>query len=391
MNIIDIRNVFADRCIELIDVSPAYVYYFEEKNDDGRNALFLLEYNRKTRKERLVMNYSLDDPTYIEHIYAFDKTIVMVLENGSNSFWLIEIDKKTGGELNRRKVVCTGAFKECKPLDSEYLLIYMGPDEANAEVFRKYKEIKGCDCLCYLYNIKTNRKYLVNAAMINRAGGDNLKQITVDSRPYLLLLEPYAEESLKEHYYREQRWVSGDIRDNIWLCKTSEVEMELEDGKETVTRRCIASADIKALVRYMGMDDQKVYFRAKEFRSGMEKICSYDIAGETLSVEATLGVPKKDTFYIVEEKPFKTFEVTVGQNQTGIVGVVNSQANIAFDNSLGQFITCIEDRYCITRRTVYSEESQREFTYFYVYDAELKQYESYECHCLIKDDTLVLY
>ena len=194
MTVIDIRNVFSDRHIEIIDINPSYIYYFEEKNEEGRNELFLLEYNRKTRKERLVMNYTLDDPTYMEHIYSFDKTIVMVLENGSNSFWLIEIDKKTGGELNRRKVVCTGAFRECKPLDSEYLLIYMGPDEANAEVFSKYKEIKGCDCLCYLYNIKTNQKYLVNAAMINRIGGDNIKPITVESLPYLLLLDPFAEE-----------------------------------------------------------------------------------------------------------------------------------------------------------------------------------------------------
>ena len=391
MTVIDIRNVFSDRQIEIIDINPSYIYYFEEKNEEGRNELFLLEYNRKTRKERLVMNYTLDDPTYMEHIYSFDKTIVMVLENGSNSFWLIEIDKKTGGELNRRKVVCTGAFRECKPLDSEYLLIYMGPDEANAEVFSKYKEIKGCDCLCYLYNIKTNQKYLVNAAMINRIGGDNIKPITVESLPYLLLLDPFAEESVKEHYYSEQRWVSADIRDNIWLSKTSEVEMDIEDGKEAVTRKCIASADIKALVRYMGMDDHKVYFRAKEFRSGTEKICSYDITTEALQIEATPSGFNNDTFYMIEEKPFKMFAVTVSKNKTTVVGLINSEARIVYDNTLGQFMTCIDNRYCVTKKTVFSEESQREFTYFYLYDAHLEQYESYECNCLVKGDTLVLY
>ena len=206
-----------------------------------------------------------------------------------------------------------------------------------------------------------------------------------------MLLDPYAEESRKEHYYREQRWVSADIRDNLWLCKTSDVEIDIEDGKETVTRRCIASADIKAMVRYMGMDDQKVYFRAKEFRSGMEKICSYDIAAETLSVEATPPAPKNDSCYIVEEKPFKVFEVTIGQNKTSVHGVVNSEAHCTYDNSLGEFITCLEDRYCVTKKIVYSEESQREFVYFYLYDAQLEQFESYECRCLVKDNTMVLY
>ncbi len=391
MTVIDIRNVFSDRHIEIIDVDASYIYYFEEKNEDGRSDLYLLEYNRKTRKERLVMNYTLDDPTYIEHIYAFEKTIIMVLENGSNSFWLIEIDKKTGGELNRRKVVCTGAFKECMALDSEYLLVYMGPDEANAEVFRKYKEIKDCDCLCYLYHIKTNRKYLVNAAMITKAGCDNIKLLTMHNESYLLVLDPYAEESIKEHYYREQRWVSADIRDNIWLCKTADVESNIEEGRETIVRKCIACADIKALVRYMGMDNAKVYFRAKEFRSGTEKICSYDMTAKTLSEEITLAAPKKDTFYLVEEKPFKAFAVTMGPERTTVRGLVNSEAAISFDNSLGELVTCIESRYCVTKKTLFSEESQREFTYYYLYDAHLEQYESYECSCMVKGDTLVLY
>ncbi len=391
MTVIDIRNVFSDRHIELVDVSPSYIYYYEERNDEGRNDLFLLEYNRKTKKERLVMNYTLDDPTYVEHIYAFDKTIIMVLENGTNSFWLIEIDKKSGGEMNRRKIVCTGAFRECMALDSDHLLVYMGPDEANEEMFQKYKEIKGCDCLCYLYNIRTNRKYLVNAAMITRLGCENIKSITVNGESCLLLLDPFAEESIKEHYYREQRWVSADIRDNIWLSKTADVIRDIEEGKETVARKCLASADIKALVRYMGMDENKVYFRAKEFRSGTEKICSYDLLAGTLSVEAAPNLPKNGTFYMVEEKPFKLFAVTIGKTKTQVQGIINSKASVIFDNSLGSFMTCIENRYCVMKKTIFSEESQQEFTYFYLYDAVLDQYESYECDCRVNGDTLMLY
>ncbi len=391
MTVIDIRNIFSDRHIELVDVNPSTIYYAEEKNEEGHNNLFLLEYNRKTRKERLVTNYSLEDPTFIEHIFAFEKTLLLILENGSNSLWMIEIDKKSGGELNRRKIVCTGAFKECMALDSEHLLICMAPDEENAEVFEKYKEITGCDCLCYLYNVKTNQKYFVKAPLIARLGCDNIKLINLKGTRYLLLLDPFADESIKESYYREQRWINADIRDNIWLCKAEDIEKDIESGSEAITKKCIASADIKALVRYMGTEGGKVFFRAKEFRSGVEKICSYDIAAEALAVEATLELPKDGTIYLIEEKPFKTFSVKNGKTKTHIHGIINSEADFDFDNSLGSFMTCIESRYAITSKAVFSEQEQKEHLYYYIYDAQLDKYENYECGCRVKGDTLVLY
>ncbi len=391
MTVIDIRNIFTDRNIDLIDVNSSHVYYTEEKNEDGHNDLFILEYNRSTRKERLVTNYSLEDPTFVNHIFAFEKNILLILENGSNSMWLIEIDKKSGGELNRRKIVCTGTFRECMAIDSQHILIYMAPDQANAEVFKKYKEVTGCDCLCYLYNVKTNQKYFVKVPLIARLGCDNIKVMNIKGEKYLILLDPFAEESIKENYYREQRWINADIRDNIWMCRAEEFEAEIESGLESITKKCIASADIKALVRYMGTDGCKVFFRAKEFRSGMEKICCFDISANTLTVEANLEAPGADTIYIVEEKPFKTFIVSSGKERTSVNGAVNSQAELTYSNELGNFITCIESRYVVTNRTVFSEESQKNHTYYYIYDPMMDKYESYECNCHICGNTLVLY
>lgn len=391
MTVIDIRNIFTDRNIDLIDVNSSYVYYTEEKNEDGHKELFILEYNRSTRKERLVTNYSLEDPAFVKHIFAFEKNILLILENGSSSMWLIEIDKKSGGELNRRKIVCTGAFSACMAVDSSHILIYMAPDQANADVFKKYKEVTGCDCLCYLYNVKTNRKYFVKVPLIARLGCENIKLLSIKDEQYLILLDPFAEESVKEDYYREQRWINADIRDNIWICRAEEFENEIEAGLEGITKKCIASADIKALVRYMGTDGGRIYFRAKEFRSGMEKICCFDVSSNTLTVEANLEAPAEDTLYIVEEKPFKTFIVKHGKERTTVTGAVNSQAELSYSSDIGNFITCIESRYVVTSRTVFSEESQRGHTYYYIYDPMMDKYESYECSCRIIGNTLVLY
>ena len=392
MTVVDIRNIFSDRNIELVDVNDSCIYYAEEKNEEGHNNLFILEYNRATRRERLVTNYSLEDPTFVEHIFAFEKTIAVILENGTNSMWLIEIDKQSGTELTRRKVVCTGSFSDCMALDNEHILIYMAPDEANAEMFKKYREVTGSECFCYLYNLKTNKKFFVKNSLIAKIGCDGIKPLDVHGEKYLVLLDPFADESIKEHYYKEQRWINADIRDNIWLCNLSELENELENGCTEITKKCIASADIKALVRYIGTEGEKVYFRAKEFRTGLEKLCSYDAFTNSLDVEATLTDPQDNrTVYLIEEKPTKVFCVTKGSTKVYVKGILNSTANLSYDNSLGEFMTCIENRFVVTQRSIYSEESKSIFTYYYIYDSQLDKSESYECKCHVYGDTLVLY
>lgn len=391
MTVIDIRSIFSDRRIDLIDVNSSYIYYAEEKNEENHNDLYILEYNRKTRKERLITNYSLDDPTFIYHIFAFEKTIILVLENGSNSLWMIEIEKKSGGELKRRKIVCTGAFKDCFALDADHILIFMAPDESSAEIFEKYREVTGCDSLCYLYNVKNNQKFFVKAPIIAKIGCENIRKLSSNGESYLMLAEPFSDESIKEAYYQEQRWINADIRDNVWLCKTDELEREIESGSDSISKRCIASADIKALVRYMGINGSKIFFRAKEFRTSLEKLCSYDIETEALTVEATLEPPKDTTVYVIDENPFHTFSVKTGKTKTVVKGIVCSEADITFDNTLGTLITCIDDRYCVLKPHTDDDDNKDAPVSYCLYDPTIDQHETYECNCHIKDDTLVLY
>ena len=56
MKVVDLRNIFANCNDQLIEISDNRIYYAEEKNEEGHNSLFLLEYNRITRRERILAN-----------------------------------------------------------------------------------------------------------------------------------------------------------------------------------------------------------------------------------------------------------------------------------------------------------------------------------------------
>lgn len=389
MTVVDIRNVRGERNIEIFHTDKSHIYYSEEKNDNGKNELYIMEYDRNSRRERLITNYTLEDPTFVEHIFAFEETMILILENGKNSLWLIELSSKDGTELNRRKVVCTGSFRSCLALDEDHVLIYMGPDEANKEMFEQYRTITGCECLCYLYDLRSNVKHFVKNQLIARLGTSNIKLMNVHGIKYAVLLDPFSDEDIKRGYYEEQRWINVDIRDNIWLCTLSVLENELESDAENITKKCIASADIKALARYMGTDKDKVYFRAKEFRTGQEKICSYDVFTGALAVEADLTVPENSGInFILEERPFSIFALHDDKMTIGVKGLVGSKADLRYKASLGKFVTCIDARYIITRKNPKTPESAALCS---IYDSETHMHEEYECSCYLSGSTVVLY
>ena len=214
----------------------------------------------------------------------------------------------------------------------------------------------------------------------------------VQGKKYLVLLDPFADEEIKKGYYDEQRWINADIRDNIWLCDLEVLERELEAGVESISKKRIVTADIKALARYMGIDGDKMYFRAKEFRTGIEKICSYDVFTNSIAIEAELKAPENGkTVFIIEEKPFSVFSVTQKDYETKVKGIINSNAELSYDNKLGQFISCIDNRYVVTRNTLVDEQTGDYVTSCSIYDSVEDRSESYVCKCMLKGSTLVLY
>lgn len=71
MKVVDLRNIFANCNDQLIEISDNRIYYAEEKNEEGHNSIFLLEYNRITRRERILANYILDRPAFVPAFFQF--------------------------------------------------------------------------------------------------------------------------------------------------------------------------------------------------------------------------------------------------------------------------------------------------------------------------------
>lgn len=393
MTVVDIRSFFTLRNVELIEVNEDFIYYAEEKNEEGHNNLFLLEYNRATRRERVITHYSLEDPTFVQHIYSFANSIVLLLENGGNRVWAFRVDKETGQETVRTQLHCIGGFAGSKALDERHILIYTQSDGECADLFKEYQKVTGCNRVAYLYDIEKEEKFFIKNLRLCRRQEEDFLLFSTQEGGQVLLLEPYGDEELKQRCYRNARWIHADIRDSLWILPVEELIEGIQRGEEDFRRRPIMTADVNGMVRFTGMDSRSIYFKAKHFPTGGERICSYDKEDGTIEVLTDLEQPGEENWrYYFEKNGAKVYRLEEKEDDTVVVtGIVNSNIQTKYEKKLGELVSCVEDRFLITKKTVTDDKEHDDFEYYTIYDTVKNTEDSFECKGSVWGDTLVLY
>ena len=304
-----------------------------------------------------------------------------MLENGSSSIWVVELDRRSGMELSRRKLNFTGRFYECKAIDANNIIFTAAPDEKSKGFFKQYKALTKCDTLAYIYDIEQDKKSFIRCPLISKVGCDSLFTVKTTEGNKLIILDPWGDEETKLYYFREQRWISADIRDNIWICDLDSALLELKNGKENLTVHCVASADIKGMVRYAAITDKKLYMKATHFKSGVEKICSYDFESKKIEALAELLPCEDNETYYVENRTGQTYKLTIDEDKT-LVESMMSDFKGKYKTAFGKFVACIENRFIITN----SDNKA-----IYIIDTKSGTENKYDCKCEIYGSTLVLY
>jgi hypothetical protein len=276
MKVVDLRNIFAHCNDALIEISDHFIYYAEEKQEEGHNNLFLLEYNRDTRRERIITNYFLSNPTFVRHFFSFADDIVIVLESGESEVWILRVDKQTGEEKNLAKLSFVGNFADCNALDESHVMVYTTENEKHKRMFREYKKLTGFARVAYLYDLDDEAYYYIRDPRICGLDSTGLVTYDIEGEKQLLVLQPHGDEAEKESCYRNRRWLGDDINDNIWLCPLFDFIVSVKAGEERVPLELILSAGTCGLVRYAGADEENLYFRAKYFPTDDQRLCAFN-------------------------------------------------------------------------------------------------------------------
>ena len=141
-------------------------------------------------------------------------------------------------------------------------------------------------------------------------------------------------------------------------------------GITALNRTCLlyTSAGIEGLARYTGMDQKGVYFRARHFPTESECICRCDKATGKVEVLSQLSFDREDCYYHVDVQGCKVYRITEGEETCLVKGIVNSGVQGEYQKQLGEFVSCVEDRFLITRKVMTDSHGNYEFEYHSICD-----------------------
>ena len=391
MKVVDLRNLFGNCNDALIEISDSRIYYAEEKTEEGHHSLFLLEYNRATHRERIIANYFLTDPAFVQHFFSFPEEIVVVMESGGSEAWILRIDKQSGKEKNFDRMSFIGSFADCRALDETHMVFFTEENERDRHLFREYKKLTGFCRIAYLYDLEDRRYYYIKDPRICNADSAKLIPYDYGGECRLLVLQPHGSEEDKQSCYREMRWLGDNVNDNVWLCSLFDLIVSVKSGEERVPLELILSAGTSGLVRYAGMDDENVYFRAKYYPTGDLRLCSYSKANgkKTVAARLNLGEDEPDAFYSIDPQGCRAYRIREEEDDYEVTGVLNSSVRARYAKDLGKFVTCVDDRFLIARYILADEKDSFEFNS--IVDTRTGLQKSYECSCIVSGGTVVLY
>lgn len=391
MKVVDLRNIFSSGSDTLIEVTDEKIYYAEEKMEEGHNSLFLLEYNRVTRREKILANYILTDPAYVQHFFSFPEDIVIVMERGRSEAWVLRLNKQTGEEKNMAKVGLIGDFMDCTALDENHVIFYTGPNERHGALLKEYKRLTGFDRVVYLYDIDRDEVCYVRDARICTANPGGIFPFSADGECRLLVLQPHGSEEEKQKCYSDFRWLGDHVDDNVWICPLLDFIVSVRAGEACAPLELIFSAGTQGMVRYAGMDAQNLYFRAGYFPTADQRLCAYEKRTGKKFVAAGLTVQEGETpaRFSIEPQGGRAYRIAEDGDYYRVNGVWNTAVSALYPKELGDFITCVDDRFIIARYLLADEKDSFEF--HSIYDIQTHTQQSFECSCTVQNGTVVLY
>ena len=232
MKVVDIRNMAAASNVELIRVDERTICYAEEKNEEGHNSLFLLSYDRATRRETIIANYFLTNPSYVQHYTLMGNDLIVVMENGGSVIWVLRLDVETGEEKNLEEIHLIGSFAGSVVLSASQLLLFTSENDLHKKLFEDYRSLTGLSQVVYLDDIDEHRYVYVRDARLCSLRPEQISLFSSGGESQLLIQETYGSEQEKETCYRERRWLEKRIWDRIWACPLSRFLQSVQAHEE---------------------------------------------------------------------------------------------------------------------------------------------------------------
>lgn len=381
MIVADIRNNYNSREIKIIESTDDYIYYSEEKDEHDAFSLEFIEYSIKGNKERIISSYTLDNKTFIDHTFAWESFIFLIMENGENNIWLFKIDKITGNELLCVEINCYGQYSGCTVLNENNLIIYTSK-EGNQQESLEDANINSIYS-SYLYSIETSELYPIESPFYGITPQNLYLFKQQDTHMLLLMNLPSGK--------GKSNWGKSNDSSCLFLLSIEDFIENIKSKSNPLNRKSLFKLWKDNPFELAGEDSCNLYFILNTMLEKNKRIYSYNKQDQTIKNEITLKTLENDiSSYYMSRYAFKINRVSFIPDGVTVKGIYRCSVDASYNSKYGKFIDCIENRFIICKN-ILNENTPNQTEYITIYDCILKTVECFEAKFLINNDTLLLY
>lgn len=370
--------------VEWISTAGAEVYFSCECCTRADVSLSLRIYHAETGAIRTVAEGIAIRPADLCSYFDFPEETLLVMANAGSDAIVTRIHKETGTESARAHLRFFGDLYGCVALDESRLLLITEENREHRKVFEKYRELTGFSRILTLYDMEEQRYYYIKDPRLCGLSAEQFRTYDLNGQRQLLVLQTYGSEAEKWYCYRNRNYMGEEVRDDIWVCPLIDFIVSVKSGEAHLPLEPVMGSGMQGMVRYAGMDAGTLYFRAKHFPTGDQRICTVDKNTREVAAVLELNGEAEDVQYFIDTDMARVYCIRDHGDVYEVEGLLNTDARFSYPRELGEILACIDGRYVVTR--VKDGKGG-----FYVCDTVTSVSERRFCRFSVHDGTLVLY
>ena len=368
--------------------------YTTKRKINKKEIFFICSYNLKKDLEKVIKKFEIVDTSYYDYKIFYRDDILFILNKKNNILNVSKIELKNNDlKETLYNIYLEGQVKHINIINERYFIVFIEKADLLGRKFDKYLSGRTFRYkFAYLIDLYEVESYFIKDVKFALGARDYIQLENINGEDVIFFEEAYREAWEKEFYYFRD-FFDNEKRikqeNSVNYIKFSEFIESIKLGEDVLKVKIVDNIDKNGVIRYLGSDDEKLYYRKKYFESGNEKV--YSIKKDSGTIVEVCNIEHNDydgDFYYDSDKSIIFYEEEL-DNHIRVQGIFNRDFDITYNNCLGGFEDFIDDRYLIT---YYSDDIDGEyFNYAVIKDIiENREYE-YEGQIRCFGNYVILY
>lgn len=353
MQLINLKK-YSNEKFNFVYTDDQRLIYTTQRDEDSEKYLYICIYYISMGIEKIIKKINIEKDNYYEYKIFYKDTSLFILHRKGSILYVFRIDyifDQKYTEINAN-IYLEGEVRHIKVLDKRYFIVFIEKKDFLGLKFEKYRNSKDYTYkFAYLIDLNEVESYFIKDSKFVLGARDYIFLCTIKGEKSIFFEEAYDEAWEKEFYYFKGIFAKDKSlkdKNSINYMNFNDFIDSIKFGNDNLSFNIIDQIGKIGTIRFLGVQDDKIYFRKKFFEREEEYIYIFEeLVAKVNNVKVVDHQNKDGEFYYDADKISVFYEEEV-DDYINLIGIFNRKCDIKYSKDLGSFEDFIEDRYFIS-------------------------------------------